>query len=800
MALPVTLSSPTIAVHNAYHGPFKSSGGNFYTILCGTTAMSSVWAVQDGDNIHVIFTHDSTATRNLTAWKATDPTSSFAEQDTSNRPSTGGSDSELFYARFDMSSDAWVDLGTSDFEIQIDAAGTTQLDTACTIGVRSDGDIVVAYNGDSEMLMGSEFERVDFNVSTDNGATWAGPTSLDNAGTEDWTGCVIVPGSSDRMHAFFKNDTNDDAYQRTIRSNDSLETFPSSFDTAIHNGNYSFGHGVSYDDGGTQRVRCPYMDVSPDHAFVAKFDSADTPTLSTDDASDQDINVGSYSLSVNAKDLQLLYSNNADNDLYRNTNDDDAGWTADNEELDAVSVTAPISTNVYVRSSNNRLAYIYSDGGTVKYNEVDLGVAPNTETLAVMAVGFPLIQIKVKKNIAATTVGVPLFIKKVPKTLSVTAIGVSTLAANLKSFVTLAAAAIGIPTLSTKTIFRTILAATSIGIPRFVKKVGKNISVTAVAVPNFTKKVGKTLTAVAVGIATSAENFIAGAANTITMAATATDIATLNAVATFRRSISATAVGVPSFQKKVSKSLSVVAIGVPNIIKKAKISLAVVATAIPDFTVKVGKILEATATGIASLSARIVSLVTISATAVGIVRITRKVSKGISATAIGLANFQVTVGKTLRATAIGVPNFQKKVGKILKVTAIGVATSAEKFIAASVDIVTMGATAVGIALFQIKVLKNISATAVGIPKVTKKIPKVLVAMAVGVSSFQIKVLKTLSATTVGLANFKVTVGKRLRVTAVGIASLSFPGGAVAAKTIIRWYKGLFGGPGKTAGK
>ncbi|KKK80858.1 hypothetical protein LCGC14_2819290 [marine sediment metagenome] len=111
MALPVTLSSPTIAVHNAYHGPFKSSGGNFYTILCGTTAMSSVWAVQDGDNIHVIFTHDSTATHNLTAWKATDPTSSFAEQDTSNRPSTGGGDSDSIGSSHSIIKLSVLDLG-----------------------------------------------------------------------------------------------------------------------------------------------------------------------------------------------------------------------------------------------------------------------------------------------------------------------------------------------------------------------------------------------------------------------------------------------------------------------------------------------------------------------------------------------------------------------------------------------------------------------------------------------------------------------------------------------------------------
>ena len=63
MALPVTISNVDVGPQNSYHGPFKSSGGAFYTILL-----------------------DSTSNNLVEAHKATDPTVSFTEQDGTNRP------------------------------------------------------------------------------------------------------------------------------------------------------------------------------------------------------------------------------------------------------------------------------------------------------------------------------------------------------------------------------------------------------------------------------------------------------------------------------------------------------------------------------------------------------------------------------------------------------------------------------------------------------------------------------------------------------------------------------------------
>ncbi|KKL97008.1 hypothetical protein LCGC14_1838770, partial [marine sediment metagenome] len=411
MALPVTIDStnnPDVGEQNSYHGPFKSSGGNFYTILPGGAANSSA-----------------------RCYKATDPTSSFTEQDITNRPILANISSfnalswwvfqdgdslhlvgqsasnDVYYARFDMSSDTWVEVDIGDRDILVDTTGGTQTARAVTIGVRSTaGDIITTYQGDSDMVAGTEYERIDWNKSTaaSNGAAWAGPVSIDNGGEIDWTGCVIVPGSSDRMHVFFKDLTNSDGYQRTIRADDSLETFPSSFDAVIGGTGfqYAFGAGASYDDAGTQRVRCPYRDITL--GSVAKLDSSDTPTLSVDagitaNAIDG-INLGTViALAVDIKNLQLLYGDQVSDDLFRDTNDDDAGWGVDT--LEWVGTFNHISPNRYDRSGI-KIGLIVDDGGTVKYNEISLGGAGVTIAvpLATLSVANQVPVVASGKNIA----------------------------------------------------------------------------------------------------------------------------------------------------------------------------------------------------------------------------------------------------------------------------------------------------------------------------------------------------------------------------------------------------------------
>jgi len=371
MALPVTISSVIIPDQNYYIGPFLS-GGNFYTVLLDSTDESLV-------EVH----------------KATDPTSSFSEQDSANKPNTtddirsmwvhqegtdlhivhgendGTTTARYGYSVFHMATDLWDGtIVNEEIEASVTTVATSQV--SCSISVRSDGDVVVLYNGAIDTVHGAPRQRVDYRRR--EGGTWSSAIAVDNAAEFNWFGSVIVRGSSDRMHFFFKNDTQDDAYQRTLTSGNSLEAFPSAGDTATDTDEHIFGPGVSYDDGGTQRVRCPYADASAQISY-AEFDSADTPgafTVNADvgDNTVQLLNRGPVAcLSADGTDEHLLYADDTDQDLFHDKNDG-----TDDEILDGVTINR-ISCNVYDRSGT-RLAYVYDDGGTIKYGEVSLVVAP----------------------------------------------------------------------------------------------------------------------------------------------------------------------------------------------------------------------------------------------------------------------------------------------------------------------------------------------------------------------------------------------------------------------------------------
>lgn len=71
-----------------------------------------------------------------------------------------------------------------------------------------------------------------------------------------------------------------------------------------------------------------------------------------------------------------LYADHTTQDLFHDQQADGGAWGTDIERLDAVTVNG-VSCNVYDRFGT-KLAYVYDDGETVKYNEVDIAAAPGT--------------------------------------------------------------------------------------------------------------------------------------------------------------------------------------------------------------------------------------------------------------------------------------------------------------------------------------------------------------------------------------------------------------------------------------
>jgi hypothetical protein len=366
MALPVTLSGYVWPTHNYYVGPFKSRAGNYY-----------------------IFGWYSLTRYYLDVWKATDPTSSWTRQgyDSDNEVASytpplwccqegdvihiafagfladvaelGG----LAYTSFDMSNDTW---GATT---EVDAAA--DLTTAsCSIAVRSDGDIIILYNGARD----SGYARVDYAYY--NGS-WTSGVAVDNGGaTTHWYGSVIVKGDSDRMHFFFKNGSGNSGYQRCLRSNEVMESFPeSAFDSSVNINSYICSPGVSYHDGTNQLVRCPYRDSTSNDLALVEFTSGDTPSPTTNTGvSDEAVQVANQGnlacMAVVAEDEYLLYVSSVDDDLRYDKNDG-----TDTDLI--VSTVNRVSCNGIERDGP-KVGYVYDDNGTTKYNEIDVAITIST--------------------------------------------------------------------------------------------------------------------------------------------------------------------------------------------------------------------------------------------------------------------------------------------------------------------------------------------------------------------------------------------------------------------------------------
>ena len=391
MALPVTISGASFSAQNSYLGPFKSSSGNYY-----------------------VFLRDNTFPTQIEAWKATDPSSSFSNVGT-NPTLTNSVQSMWCYqegdeihvghqsvttgrvgrSTFNMSTDSWT---TSNQTVESPADAPTSNAVGCSIAHRSDGDLVILYNGDTDKDMGTSYDRVDY--AWWNGSSWSAGntvvtdmTSFD-VGT-DWTGAVIVRGSADRMHLCFKDHTNADAYIRTLSgaATPALEsmTFGSgAVDSSIATGAFHpWIKGHSYFDGSNHRVHCYYVDTSSTLSQIA-FTSADAPTYGSPTTGVTDNMVeGTTTTAPHAcvagddDDTHFLYVEDATDDLLHDVNADEGGFGTDTRVID-VSANANytdinrIFCNVYDRDGvGTVIAVLLQDGSAIKYTELSDGTNTN---------------------------------------------------------------------------------------------------------------------------------------------------------------------------------------------------------------------------------------------------------------------------------------------------------------------------------------------------------------------------------------------------------------------------------------
>lgn len=373
MALPDTLSGITFS-RAEYGGPFRSSGGDFYFV---SRAIIS--------NVISVFKNDHPGTNSWVAQDvANDPDVTplyihcYQVGDTLHIASADSIDPYYHYHTFSMSSDTWgitdEDLGTSIDDVPHE--------WMCAITVRSDGDVIVLYNGDTDKVHGAEYDRVDY--ARRESSSWTTNILISGTGQADWyTGSAIL-GSNDRVHFTYNNQIDEDAYQRTlVHTGNAVETMPSPGDLDAYLASPRiFGPvGITYNDG-TQRVRACYVDADQTLS-VAEFDSEDAPGAFTpvtgviSDPIDFSTGQALCLMLVDGTDQYVVYVDETTDDLLYDNNTG-SGWGDSPNQMWIGTVTEFLGANIYLNYDGAKvIGFIVFHSGVAYYHEEVLEAAPS---------------------------------------------------------------------------------------------------------------------------------------------------------------------------------------------------------------------------------------------------------------------------------------------------------------------------------------------------------------------------------------------------------------------------------------
>ncbi len=375
MAIPVSFTSASMPDQNYFCGPFKSSGGAYYAVVLESTGSTPE------------------------VFKATDPTSSFTAQDTSNNPTqtplsmwayqdgdiihivaAGSSAPEIRYHRFSMTSDTWVTTGQTIEDLGKNAPGSTILAvSACTRGAFGDP-VVCLYSGQTDRVMGTDYERVDHATRTTSSTWTLRGLALGTSSDEFWwRGCACAIGTSNSVHFLTKRDTTFGAVNvsRTLRSDNTLSTRAES---SLITTESRFTCLISYDDDGVREMTSIYS-TGKRIRFTESSGDATAPAgelITIPDATSKVVNTTPVvCLAIDGSTMHGVFALDSDSDLYydKSTTPPWSTWGTDVEHRDAVTINR-ISCNVYNRSGARKLAMVYDDGGTIKYDEIDIDVVP----------------------------------------------------------------------------------------------------------------------------------------------------------------------------------------------------------------------------------------------------------------------------------------------------------------------------------------------------------------------------------------------------------------------------------------
>lgn len=401
-------SSVSIASGTVYYIVMKragsADGSNNYVVTTSVSAPDTVYRYA-GDAIGTtnntsgslltaqlmkdafyFFGLNSTTNSRIDAMKATDPTSSWSSVANTTFNSSGqkqwlsgyqaGNVIHLItvdgiagtqqhkYQQFNMATDAFLAVASSE---QVTSALTTAGATgspqyACSIVVRSTGEVVAFFNGAQSKTSGTFYARVYYSRRTAVN-TWSAAVEVDAVGAYDARNAKAVLGISDTVHFLWYNgNPNNTIPQRTLSAANALQTASAgtSFATPI-----ILGSDV-YLNAATVKVVCAYSNRA------LYFDSSVTPTVSNSLVDGSAMSPSR--MFHDGTTAYVVYALNTDSCLYvRSSTTDGATWSASTKiftgTVVGVDVNLSLDGDIYQRGNSVVIPYIVNDNGTLKYSE-----------------------------------------------------------------------------------------------------------------------------------------------------------------------------------------------------------------------------------------------------------------------------------------------------------------------------------------------------------------------------------------------------------------------------------------------
>jgi len=379
MAVTIDASLSWPAHRNQFVGPVEDGNGNLYVALYDTTeGVIEMWKSTDGGDTwveqdnggtnqpgygggtpHVCDITIDAALNTIYVLRSSHTYPSFAPDVASFNTSSAAS-----------SQDTWTSAEIGNIGLNSDGVHVSGT-SAQFVVVRSDGDLVVAYQGIQEMIMGASFRRL--NVQVWNGSTWPS-LGWNTPGIEAHQDLrAVVLGANDRTHVFFTRTDSDHVQHRSI---DSDNTSNSAEDlTGITDIDetrlYAFGLGTL---NGSEIVQ-PYVEpFSADTRFLRATSAATiagtatSTDLSNFDPEDFTSNPGAavnvdgtiYWIQVDDIDLDIDYWNDQGIDT----------WSGPTSLESGVTVAGLSASHC---PGNGIIGVVFNDNGTVKFSTIDVG-------------------------------------------------------------------------------------------------------------------------------------------------------------------------------------------------------------------------------------------------------------------------------------------------------------------------------------------------------------------------------------------------------------------------------------------